>query len=122
MKNSTPKQEKTEAELVTELRGDRSLKTFATYLNEKIPALTPGKITSQSVWHWVNEIYFVNQASLWAWQRYYPEGDPRHQLAVDILELRRKNDAELSDVDKKKVLQAVISRTKVGKAKERITA
>lgn len=122
MKKTTPKKELTEAELVQALRGKLSFRIFEAYLNEKIPAGAPGTTTFASAWNWVNDIHPVNNASLWAWKHYYPEGDPRHQLALDISELRHKSEPEYSDADKKKVIQAVISRTKVGEAKEKAIA
>ena len=122
MKKTPPEKELTESELVRNLRGDRSFRAFEAYLNEQIPQGAPGTTTFQSAWNWVNDIHPVNKASIWAWKQYYPEGDPRHQLALDILALRHKGEQEFSDADKKKVIQAVISRTKVGKAKERVAA
>lgn len=122
MKKTTPKKEITEAELVQALRGALSFRIFEAYLNEKIPAGAPGTTTFASAWNWVNDIHPVNNASIWAWKHYYPEGDPRHQLALDLLELRHKNEPEYSAVEKKRIFQAVISHTKAGKTKEKITA
>lgn len=108
MKNIPPKKEFTEAELVRNLRDVRSLRTFAAYLNDGIPQGAPGRIAFASVWQWENEIHFVGPASLWAWKTHYPEGDPRHQLALDITALRHKYEPEFSASDKKKLASAVI--------------
>lgn len=108
MKKTPPKQEFTEPELVRNLRGDRSFRAFEAYMNENIPAGTPGATTFQSAWNWVNDVHPVKNASIWAWKQYYPEGDPRHQLALDITALRHKYEPAFSASDKKKLASAVI--------------
>lgn len=102
--------------MVKALRGERSFRAFETYLNEKIPAGTPGATTFQSAWNWVNDVHPVNNASLWAWKQYYEESDPRHQLALDIRALRMKYEPEFSASDKKKLADTVIP--KITKEKE----
>lgn len=94
--------------MVRVLRGLRTYRDFAVYLNEKIPTGAPGTTTHQSPWNWENDIHPVNNASLWAWKQYYPEGDPRHQLALDIRALRHKYEPEFSASDKKKLVGTVI--------------
>jgi hypothetical protein len=82
------KAEKTEAQLVQELRGGRSFREFEDYLNESIPAGMPGATTFASAWNWVKAVHAVNPACLMAWITFYPEKDPRHQLATTILAMR----------------------------------
>ena len=101
----------TEAKLVKALRGNEALKALPLfqdekmndgvwsyraiekYLNEKIPAGMPGITTFASVWNWEREIHPVTDACLMAWMQFYPEDDPRHQLAVDIFALRMAKSA-----------------------------
>lgn len=123
MKKTTPKKELTEAELVRALRGEnRSFRAFEAYLNENIPAGTPGTTTFMSAWNWINDVHPVNNASLWAWKQYYPEGDPRHQLALDITALRHKYEPEFSASDKKKLASKIITRIQSRTEKEKVTA
>lgn len=113
MKKTPPKPEFTEAELVRNLRGDRSFRAFEAYLNERIPTGAPGATTHQSPWNWENDIHPVNNASIWAWKTYYSEGDPRHQLALDITALRHKYEPEFNLSDKKKLAGQAIPRIQV---------
>lgn len=82
---STP----TEGDLVRKLRGERSLRDFADYLNEGIPGWLQGATTHQSVTNWENGVYPVALKHLMAWESSYASKDARHQLAVDILNLRK---------------------------------
>lgn len=122
MKKTTPEQEKTEAELISDLRGKRSYRDFENYLNENIPDGMPGRTTFQSAWNWQNNVNPVNGECVMAWLAFYPNEDPRHQLAIDIIALRMHDKPEYSTTDKKKVYQAVISHTKVGEEKEKVMA
>ena len=81
----------TEGDLVRALRGERSLRDFADYLNQGIFGWMQATTTHQSVMNWENGVYPVALKHLMAWESSYAEKDPRHQLAVDILNLRKGN-------------------------------
>ena len=98
---------KNESELVKQLRGTRSFRAFELYLNENIPAGMPGATTFASAWNWVNNIHPVTSACLMAWLAFYKEGDPRHQLAKDILALRLEKSEEYSQEDQRKIMQVL---------------
>jgi hypothetical protein len=98
---------RTESELVKKLRGARSFRSFENYLNENIPSGMPGTTTFASAWNWVNNIHPVNGACLMAWIAFYPDGDPRHELAKDILALRLSNNEEYSPADQVKIMKVL---------------
>lgn len=106
-----PMANKTESDLVKELRGSRSFRDFETYLNENIPAGMPGATTFASAWNWVSGIHPVTSSCLMAWITFYPEGDPRHQLARDILALRLSNKEEYSEDEREKIMKRLIKKT-----------
>lgn len=79
----------TEGDLVRKLRGERSLREFADYLNEGIPGWLEATTTHTSVASWENGVTPVTLKHLMALESSYDEKDARHQLAIDILRLRR---------------------------------
>ena len=81
----------TEGQLVRKLRGERSLREFEDYLNQNIPAGMSGRTTHQSVWNWEYDIHPVTDGCLMAWRDVYSPKDARHQLAVDIVALRKES-------------------------------
>lgn len=83
--------ENTEGAVIRNLRGERSLRDCAEWLNENIPAeLSGASTTFASVHNWEDGVNQVSDASLLAWQIFYPKNDQRHKAALDILTLRKK--------------------------------
>jgi hypothetical protein len=79
---------KTEAQLIAECKGERSLRDAAAWFNEDMPQAFHRSHTS--VADWINgdskpDDSFIEMLKTW----YAPE-DPRYLLAVDILALRAR--------------------------------
>lgn len=80
-----------EVEIIKALRGKRSLRIFAAYLNVLIPPTLPSARTSfVTAGAWVNGKQRVSDACLLAWQIYYADNDPRRVAALAIIGIRNK--------------------------------
>lgn len=84
-----------ESYLIVAALGDISAGTqasadlFNNGLNEK----HPWRVSRQTVWSWGNGSKRVSDSRLRFWKHAFPIEDPRHQLAVAIVEFREKEAA-----------------------------
>ena len=109
----TPASPNEEGKLMRELRGERSYREFAAYINKKIPAGMPGKTTHASIYQWENGIHNVTDSCLLAWTMFYPKTDERNKLAQAIIKLRHRSyekidPAELDKENGEKLLEKVV--------------
>ena len=77
---------KSEADLITEVVGERKLREAAGWFNENLPK--EFQRSHMSVKYWQDGEYKPDDVFLYALKTYYEKSDPRHQLALDILTLR----------------------------------
>lgn len=93
-KRNTQTKESTEAAVIRNLRGEKSLRDCAEYLNENVPGELKGAHTTfASIHNWENSENGVSDACLLAWQIFYPAKDARNQAALRILTLRKRASA-----------------------------
>lgn len=78
----------TEADYFADAIGERSLRDAATWFNEGLPEIFHRSHTS--IASYINEGVEPDPVFLHALKSHYPETDPRHQLAAELLALRER--------------------------------
>jgi hypothetical protein len=96
--------------LFTDAIGTRTLRDAQAWFNESLPQIM--KKSHQAIWDYARGAYPAELPFLYALRIHYPITDARHQLAVEIIELRihaMRNviSPELSEGNGKKLLKAV---------------
>lgn len=73
-----------EADILADALGERSLRDGADWLNEKLPV--DYQRTHATLNNWLYDVYPIPFPWIEALVRYYPEGDERHALGLKLIE------------------------------------
>ena len=81
-----------ESDYIADAVGDRSLRAAAEWLNEALPGIFHR--SHSSIASYINDGVQPDDVFLFALIEYYPETDPRHELAADLLASRQRAKAK----------------------------